>query len=257
MNRKRALLASLLLLLLLSIGYSIYDSPRQERVSAPRATPATSRNATAVQKSQPADGDERLRIDLLKPAPRRYSGVNRDLFYGEVPKVVKSPPSTPLPPPVVVLPPPVVIPPPPIISAEIRMELGRYIFLGYLEKAGIKTIFLGSGDEVFVVKKGQRFGKKGEFLIVELTPTLMVVQGRDNPQLINLPLVEKASLTPPTEEVLRAGKAVSPARELSPVEPIMDEQAAEAPEPTPLEEPSQQEGAPLKTEGQTDGTDEE
>lgn len=256
MNRKRALLASLLLLLLLSIGYSIYDSPRQKRVSAPQTLPATSRNATAVQKAQPADGDERLRIDLLKPAPRRYSGVNRDLFYGEVPKVVKPLPSTPLPPPVVALP-PVVIPQPPIISVETRMELGRYVFLGYLEKAGVKTIFLGSSGEVFVVKKGQRFGKKGEFLIVELTPTLMTVQGRDNPQPITLPLVEKESLTPPTEEVLRTGRAVTPSRVLPSTEPFIDEQAAEAPVPAPLEEPSLEEGAPLKTEGQPDGSDEE
>lgn len=264
MNRKRALLAGLLLLLLLAIGYSISSSPKQKRVS-PQDSPRSLRQVTPTGRTAPGSGGASgLRVDLLKPAERSYRGVQRDLFYGEAPKIEKpKPPPTPPPPPPVIAPPPVVVvPPPPIISVETRMALGRFIFLGYLEKNAIKTIFLGSGEEVFVVKKGERFGNKGEFLVVELTPTQMTVRDRDNPRLIVLPLVEKEALKPPSEEALRGREGTSEQSSSFPGAPIApetpdDDQVAADPEVPPLEEPSPKKGDLMQTEGQTDGSDEE
>ncbi|OGR34944.1 MAG: hypothetical protein A2091_03375 [Desulfuromonadales bacterium GWD2_61_12] len=265
MNRKRVLLAVLLLLLLFSIGYSIYSSPRQERVAPQQRSPATRREALAARPAQARAEDDRLRVDLLKPASRRYSGVSRDLFYGEEPRIVKPVAPPPPPPPALVAPPPPPPPPPPpIISTQTRMELGRFVFLGYLEKLGIKTIFLGAGSDVFVVKKGDRFGSKSEFLVVELTPAKMTVRDRDNPMLIDLPLVEKESLTPPSEDVLRRTHPITLGSGLPPDDPSGDDQSAAAQEIPPEEDtsapeevPASPEAVPMQPEGQTDVSDEE
>lgn len=194
MKRQHLLLLLLLLLLAGAIGYSILASPRQERVApAARAAQTQKPSAGVVQ-----DSGIRLRTDLLDEAPRPFAGVKRDLFYGAEPVVAVAVKKVVAPPPPVVpvepLPPPP--PPPPTEQELMRIELGRFTFLGYLEKEGRRTIFLRAEGEPFVVKLGDRFGNKKQFLVVSLAPTRMEVRAGDDPQLYPIILVEQEALVP-------------------------------------------------------------
>ncbi|ALC17169.1 hypothetical protein DSOUD_2408 [Desulfuromonas soudanensis] len=78
----------------------------------------------------------------------------------------------------------------------VRQQLARFTFLGFLEKDREKTIFLSSADDIFLVKKGESLGKNKEYLVTELTAEKLVLQYRDDPRKITVPLLEQTPLTP-------------------------------------------------------------
>lgn len=194
MNRQRLTLAILVGILIVALAYAFWATPRQQRVAAPSSTP----RPVSAQGEAPAEAGH-VRLELLKPEKRDFPGFRRDIFHYPAPPAPKPPPrpvSAPLPPPA---PKPPAIPEPapePEIPVAVRRELARFTFLGYLEKEGVKTIFLSAAGEIFVVKKGDRFGQDGEFHVTGLSPELLTIRQGDDPRSINIPLVEQAPLAP-------------------------------------------------------------
>ena len=241
MNRKRLVLAALLGLLVLSIAYAFWAMPRQEqappRVAAPR--PAVKANPPG-KASQPAAN--RLHLGLLAQSPQPFPGSGRDLFrfhgdWNSAPLVDVAPLVEEAPPP-----PPS---PPPTPEELLRRALSSYKVLGFLEKGGVRSLFVTDGKDVFVIKSGERFGSRGNFIAREITATELVVAQKSDPSVtVRLPL-----------EVTSQEPAV-----ISPVSvPRAEVEAEPPPSPPPsqlgrrarvrpgaaTEEPQQEEAAPV------------
>lgn len=194
MNRQKLLLIILLGCLALSVGYGLWTAPQQEKVSAQQAFPYP-RKAGA--KGATAKGVD-LRVDLLSFEPGEFPGFKKDIFtLGGSRKRVSSveEPSMPVVTQPVVEQASVIQALAPPSDAELmRRELAKFTFMGYLDKAGERTVFLGIGDEIFFVKKGSRFGGMSEFSVQDLNKELLVVLRQGDVMPITIPLVEKSPL---------------------------------------------------------------
>jgi len=228
MNRQKLLLTILAGLLVLALVYAFWATPRQTRVTeaGPRRPAAPGPEAVA-KVSAPEDGN-RVHLELLARENDASPDFKRNLFHFWQP-----PPPLPPPP-----------PPPPAIPEgaspaveEVKVELARFTFLGFLLKDGVRTIFLSSNEEIFVVKEGDRFGKNRRFLVTELTPEVLTIRQNDDPRLITVPLVEQAPLAEasnmlPSQEL--PSRSVSPLRRPSAPPARTDEDL----EQTEMEEPT-------------------
>lgn len=210
MNRKKLVLYILLAVLALSAGRAIFSGPGPGSGSAPEkksSSPPPSVRPPArggVEGAAAPPGEEGVRLDLLNREREPFREPRRDLFaslYREKPAV--SPPSMPALPPPPPLPPmpfpppsPVAPPPPQPPGWAAQQELARFTYLGFLEKKGVKTIFLSASDEIFVVKQGDHFGRGGQFQVTQITPERLVVRQENDPRPITIPLVEQAPLAP-------------------------------------------------------------
>jgi len=194
MNRKRLLLAALLGLLVLSIAYAFWAMPRQEQAPPRTATPAAAAKAATPRKAGPAPAG-RLHLGLLAQTEQPFPGARRDIFRfrsGWAPPVDIPPPS---PPPVVeeAPPPP---PPPPTAQEILQQKVGRFTFLGFLQKGQAKTVFLSSGGELYLVKAGDSFGRDGDLTARQITDSELVVGTREGTETVRVKLVEKQALKP-------------------------------------------------------------
>jgi hypothetical protein len=68
--------------------------------------------------------------------------------------------------------------------------------LGYLEKGGARSVFLASGDEVFLVRPGKSFGAQDRFIADEITATELVVSTKDRAVSVKLPLETSGAREP-------------------------------------------------------------
>jgi hypothetical protein len=248
MNRQRLLLLILLGVLALALAYAFWATPRQQRVPADGRPAATPRPGSAPPR-QPEETN-RLRLELLTREEKEFPGATRDIF-----RFFGAPPVEPPPPPPPVEPPP--LPPEePLaeepVTPEVRQELAQFTFLGYLQKNGIKTVFLSSNGEIFVVKKGNVFGKEKRFQVTGITPEQLTIRQGDDPRPITIPLVEQAPLIPGQPggrppavsiprrplPILRGAPAPMPEEEeVVPDEEFPPEEVVEEPEPEPEPEP--------------------
>ena len=193
MNRQKLLLAILLGVLALALVYAFWKTPRQRQVVNTPGSNMSRHRAPQALKKESSGGRTRVHIDLLNREKQAFPGAKKDIFG---PLYVEKPPPPPPPaPPVVRVPPPAsqVAPPAP---ETVQKQLARFNFLGFLQKDGEKTVFLSSGNDIFVVKKGSRFGKNKEFQVAELTPEKLVIHQDDDPRPITILLVENAPLVP-------------------------------------------------------------
>jgi hypothetical protein len=69
-------------------------------------------------------------------------------------------------------------------------------FLGFLDKGGVKTVFLSSAGELFLVKAGESFGKGRDLLAQEITAAELVVRSAEGPETVRVRLVENEALMP-------------------------------------------------------------
>lgn len=193
MSRQRLILTLLLGLLLLALGYSYWATPRQQKV-APKGSPAASQERDGTGSVDAGVSRGTLRLDLLERNGEAFPGVKRDLFSLTKP----APPAPPKP----VQPLPPVRPPQPqtpIVDQEpgsMARALGQFTFLGFLQKDGQKTLFLGNQGEIFVAKKGDAFGKHKEFVITEVSNESLTIRQGSGPGLITVSLIEQRPLTP-------------------------------------------------------------
>jgi len=193
MNRKRLLLAALVGLLVLSLAYAFWAMPRQEtappRDAGPRPAAKPKSSGTA---GRPAA--DRLNLGLLAQTAQPFPGADRDIFRfrgGGMPPieapVVAAPPVEAAPPPP---------PPPPTPEEILRQKVASFTFLGFLDKGGVKTVFLSSGGELFLVKAGEPFGKNRDLLAQEINARELVVRAAEGPETVRVQLVESEALRP-------------------------------------------------------------
>ncbi len=247
MKRKKLILGILLLGLTGALVYAYLATPRQQRVaSVAKARPEQQRRSPAAAKSQPA-AEGRLRLDLLERPKASFPGYKRDIFgsWQVVPPRPKSPPVVKAPPPPP--PPPRTLPtaPPRFVEPVRRQPLARFSFLGFLEKEGSRIVFLSRDNELFVVKSGERFGQKKEFLVTAITDEKMTIEQQGIAGVITVPLIEEK----PLRQVFKAGRQPAPMRR--PVAPFVPPPVAPRPEAgleaeneDDFEELSDEEGAP-------------
>jgi len=190
MNRKRVLLFALLALLVLSIVYAYLTMPRLEkappRVASERGKPAAS---SAVSRSANADS----RIRFAEAESLKFNGAKRDIFRFKQryqSPVFVSPAKAAVP---VVTP---AGPAPEAVSfATVQAELSRFTFIGFLDKAGEKSVFLTSGGTLFIAKRGEAFGLDREFLVAAIDGNLLKVKRSGLDSLVEIPLIEKQKLS--------------------------------------------------------------
>lgn len=188
MNRKRLLLAALLGLLALCLGYAYFATPRLEK-APPRGAEDSARRDTTVDSRRSARvADGRINFDFLSEEPVEFTGAKRDIFRYAVRRPVPKPPvvETPVP--------DVVEEPEPVTIEEVQQALSQFTFLGFLEKGGEKTVFLSSRGSLFLVKSGERFGVDREFLVSGIDAKLLKVRRDGREDLIEIPLIEKQKL---------------------------------------------------------------
>ena len=94
---------------------------------------------------------------------------------------------------------PVIVAPPPPVEEVVPIEvvqkaLSQFTFLGFLEKAGEKTVFLSSEGSLFLAKKGDKFGTDLEFTVVDISGELLKVRHSGRDSLIEVPLIEQQKL---------------------------------------------------------------
>lgn len=246
MSRQRLILTLLIGLLLLALGYAYWATPRQQKV-APKGPSAASQEGGEgwVDIATPRGT---LRLDLLQREDNDFPGFKRDLF-----SLAKSLPPTsaqPAPSPLPVKP---LQPPPPVGSQEpgaMARALGQFTFLGFLQKDGQKTLFLGNQGEIFVAKKGDAFGKHKEFVITEVSSESLTIRQGGGPGLITVSLIEQRPLTPttPGPQPLQPQRSGLPPMVIQPLPEDIARQAAEggANEPIPEEAQEQIEEEPVE-----------
>lgn len=199
MNRKRLTLLILLIVLVLSVGYSYLKTPQLKTVEKLKFAPGA---AASVPKTEAGTKGDRLRLDLLKKENATFAGYRKNIFrpiFREsaprgaalLPKQVKLIPPPPPPAP----PHPVIVEAAPLPSqAEIPKIMARFTFLGFLQKDGRKTIFLSKDKDIFVVKQGDRLA--GSFTVSSINDDAITIHVQDDGSEIVIPLVENKPLTP-------------------------------------------------------------
>lgn len=214
MNRKRLLLVVLLGILALSVGYAYWATPRQQRIDGSR--PEARRALTGKGKAQetPETGMLRVRYDLLGEEPAPFPGAERDIFNFRQ-KPVASIPSPPKSAPQPAAVPP---PPPPVPREMVQKSLSKFSFLGFLDIAGRKIVFLSSADEIYVVRQGDRFGRNLEFEAEDISGNILTVRRRGQKDTEKVFLVEKERL----ETSVSAPARMPPL----PAPPVMDQMDA-------------------------------
>lgn len=198
-------LGILFILFITALYYGYVETPRQERVApgTRRASegPSPSANERRAAASKPGSGGAlpQLRTDLLDRQPQAYTGVQRDLFHSArfvaplpvIEPEPEEPPEEIVAEVVPVVPPP---PPPPTPEELAQKELARFKFLGFFKKGEKRTIFLASGGEIFLVRKGDDFGRQGEFHVTDLTATSLLLR-KEGAGEFTIQLVDQAPLS--------------------------------------------------------------
>lgn len=191
MNRQKQLLAVLAVVFVLALGYAFWATPRpRDREVAPTAAPPSPSRPAMERPLDAPDEETRVRLDLLSREREKFAGYQRDIF--NYPRITP-PPSPPIERPLAAPPP---SPMEPSEPEAVEQELAGFTFLGFLERESVKTVFLSSGDQIFLVKEGESFGEGNDFHVTDLTPERLTIRHREDSRLITIPLVEQAPLAP-------------------------------------------------------------
>ena len=191
MNRKRVILGSLLGVLAVCLVYAYLATPRLEKAPPRAAGLRTQPTSQGFPEGGEKETHDRIDFAYQTEEPQEFTGSQRDIFrFGQrrpvetasTTRVVKREVSEP-----VVL--------PEVVPVEvIKKSLSQFTFLGFLEKAGEKTVFLSSGGNLFLVKQGEHFGVGQEFLVVQIDDKLLKVRHAGREGLIEVQLIEKQKL---------------------------------------------------------------
>lgn len=194
MNRKQMTLFALLGILLLCVSYAYLAMPRQQK-APPRTVVKRPDTVEHVGTASATEGfSQRVMLDNLTTEPLDFPGAERDIFNYKTRSrpapVVKAPVVSPT---ETVTEVPAIIAPP---IEEMQRALGKFTFLGFLDKGGEKTVFLSSGGALFTVKRGEHFGPNREFLVAGLDDKMLTVQRNGGGSKMQVPLVENQQLQP-------------------------------------------------------------
>ncbi|HTY21166.1 MAG TPA: hypothetical protein VMC44_05970 [Geobacteraceae bacterium] len=191
MNRQKIALTLLLVVFAGAIVYSFLGGPKQRKAEKLKYVPGMS--AEYYRNINGAENGTRLRLDLLDGERPRFSGFHRNIFKSVFASQHRAPlvPARRAPAP----PPPTPPPPPPVKTpAQVAMEeVGRFVFLGYLQKENRKTIFLTKDNQIFLLKKGDRIG--GRYSVAEITENMLTIALAPGGEQVVIPLTQNRPLT--------------------------------------------------------------
>jgi len=85
--------------------------------------------------------------------------------------------------------------------------VGKFTFLGFLEKGQTRTVFLSSGGALYLVKAGDSFGRQHELIARDITASELVVGSSTGTETVRVKLIEKQALKP--EQMLPGGAGTS------------------------------------------------
>lgn len=196
MNRQRVILAALLGVLALCLLYAYLAMPRLEK-APPRTTSQRDRVSTRVaEELKSENAQERINFDFLTLEPQEFQGAQRDIFrFGKRAPAQSELPVEAIEVPVAPVMNVAVITDQPSVPFEVvQQSLGNFTFLGFLEKAGEKTVFLSSGGDIFLVKRGEVFGINREFQVDSIDGNLLKVRHSGRDGLVEIPLIEQQKL---------------------------------------------------------------
>jgi hypothetical protein len=193
MNRKRVILAALLGVLALCLVYAYLTMPRLEKAPPRKAGQRVQRSVKVTGTLESKSAQERIDFAFLTSEPQEFSRAKRDIFrFGGRHPVMKGPVTAPI------------LDTPPDIESEpiqpvavdvVAKALSQFTFLGFLEKAGEKTVFLSSGGNLFLVKRGESFGVDQEFLVADIDDDLLKVSHAGREGLVEIKLIEQKKLS--------------------------------------------------------------
>ena len=197
MNRQKLALAVLLVVFAVAVMFGILHRPPQQTVARLKYT--SGMKADASRTGGRAQEENRLRLDLLDANQPRFSGFQRNIFRPIFPAEMKSPlyplnagkPVLPVPPP----PPPQPAPPPyvePSPAQKAMEDVGRFTFLGFLQKENRKIIFLSRDKEIFLVRKGDKIA--GKYEVAGITAEALTISLPVTGEQIVVPLMENKAL---------------------------------------------------------------
>lgn len=220
MNRKHLILIILLAGLVLSLGYAWWAMPRQQRIAEGGTNGTASTETGQARKAQ--DNLPHIRFELLGDEPAPFPGAARDIFSFYV-KPVETAPAPPAPPPP---------PPRPTVSAPeppprpvVQKPLPSFNFLGFLEIDQEKIVFLSSGEEIYLVREGDRFGRQEEFEAADISGNVLTVNQSGRASPVKVYLVEKEK----PDASVSAPARLSPLPPVPAVEPTDNSQGMSAP----------------------------
>ena len=181
MNRKKLILAGLLVVLIIAITTSYLRFPRQKNVDKLTFGPGSTApvNSRKQSKRLPLPVSGNLRIDLLDAGVPAVT-VNRDIFKPifvdeerlraeTAMKKVK------------------VVPPPPPTSKDIaRKQIAQFKSLGMLKRSGIQTVFLARGEEIMLVRLGDK--PIPGYQIIGITDESLYLRSNEGDDEIRFPL---------------------------------------------------------------------
>lgn len=184
MSRQLRQLLILALILVGALASAYYWYPRQETVSGDieslRLQPG---EGSPNQKQVGLAG---LKLDFGPKKPERFKAPKRDIFgpLYVVRKVKKKPVVKPKP---KVKPKPIEIPKIVITPKVVNIKpLATFTLLGYLDKDGDRTVFLGHGEEIFLLKVGDTFAR--EYHVAEITSDLVLIKRETDDREIRIAL---------------------------------------------------------------------
>ena len=211
MNRQKLILFILLILLVLSIGYSWWRMPREQRVAkltyapgmrAPAPRKAAPPPKAAAPAPAPMADDKTVHLSQLAKTAAGFKGYRRNIFrpiFHEEFKEILPPLTNVAPPPVPPPPPPPMPTPPPVPPVPeltpLQRDMAQFTFLGFMKKDGQKTIFLAKDKDIFLVKKGYKIA--GKYEATAITEERLTIKALDGSGEIVIPLVESKPLTAP------------------------------------------------------------
>jgi len=193
MNRQKQILFILVIILLLAMVYAYWSTPEQQTVATVNATRLSGPQKRIGESTPGAVDSQRVHLELLEVGKEDYNGSRRNIFSYYQPAPKPQPKPAPLPPPRPVVTPP---PPPVVVTPQVRQQLARFTFLGFLVKEDERTVFLSTRDELFVVKKHDYFGDNNQFKVVDVNEEEMTISQSDASGLIEIRLVEEEPLIP-------------------------------------------------------------
>lgn len=203
MNRKQTILLVLVVALIASASWSIISYPRPKTVSRLKYSPgsrtvADKRRKVTTQPIEKRIDSDTLRLDLLEENFPTFKGYRRNIFQpifvdketmmarkaaeaaakaaAEAAAEAKRARRLQA-----------MVKPPPVPS-RMQRELGSFKFQGFVLKDGRKTVFLGKGEEVLVLKQGDTFG--GRYVATSLTDQVLIIKATDTGEELIIPVNE-------------------------------------------------------------------
>jgi hypothetical protein len=187
MNRQKTVLLTLVGVLVLAVAYAYFQYPRQPRLSeATKVKASESRQPVRRTAGVSEENKFRVRFDWLKNE-KAFSGAKQDLFgplYAVKKGLSLSPGKQDV---------------PPLKTLEADGKTDNYTppleFLGYLASEKKKNFFFSQGDDLFVARKGEKFGKQKEYRITQVTLKEIKIKKQGATKLLTISLVAKTPIS--------------------------------------------------------------